>query len=549
MVQADDSLRTQYREIQEHIDRHCRGQCSAAEVKRVSAPLGIYAERDGGYMMRLRRLNGEFPVAAIEHVAAVMEASGTPQAHFTTRCNVQLHGGAPHRVGSVLDAFAGRGMAFRGGGGNTLRSISGPAFAGVSPAGAFDPAPYMQRVWEHLCGYDRAFALGRKFKLAFADAAADGGVCAVQDLGLIAVVQNGLRGFRVLGGGGLGRGAAAGMELVAFLPAERVVQAVTAAVDLFYDRGERENRARARLRFLRRELGDERFRTLYRHYLAESIAPLVSDVTEIDYAALAGALTRFEQDAPSDEAYRSWLKRAVSATRFADAFSVRLFVGGGRLTAGNLRNLAMLLQQIGAHTLRLTARQDALIPLVHRTALPVVHRFVREGTGGNGLDGGAVAGHIVACVGARLCAVGLLDSQAAAARIAAALDTLLDGYAEIRDDVYAGILDGIRLSGCGSCCALSQTAAIGLHGHRMAISGVMTDGYGIHIGGGVAADASWLARTEPEWWIEAEAVDRFIVALVREYLDDYRAGRRRSLRDFMRRKRDGFDPLVYTPHR
>jgi len=545
-TKISDELDAQYRELQDKIQEYQRGGCDAQDVKKRSALLGIYAEKDGAYMTRVRRTGGEISVSELLDTADIMEVNGIDHAHFSARQNMQMHGVPADKVHSTLVAFGNKGMVFKGGGGNTFRSVTGSPYAGISKTEIFDTTPYAKAIWEYIFDYKKAYELGRKFKMGFSSELSDNTNCGVQDLGFMAVIQDGQKGFKVYGGGGLGRGGMLGFVLVPFLPAERALQAVVAAIDLFYDHGDREDRTKARLRFVREKLGQAAYRELYCDYLMKTEAPLLNEINEIDYRQYADRVVVFQDEAPDTPDYRGWLRRAVQETRFDDVVAVRLYIRKGIFKAPDLRALAGILKKVGAPGIRLTAQQDAVIPLVHQSALPVLYRVLREQLQEQAVTDGSFAKHIVSCIGARLCTMGLAESTTAAESIAESLDELFSEYEDIRDEVFEGIIDGIRVSGCGSSCGVNQIAAIGFNGHRKKIDGVLTEIFNIHIGGDITEDGHYFAVTGFDWWVKAKDIGPFVARIVKEYLNDYRAGNTQSLRKYMLQKRDTFDVEQYT---
>jgi sulfite reductase (ferredoxin) len=101
-----------------------------------------------------------------------------------------------------------------------------------------------------------------------------------QDLGLLAVVENGtLVGFNVLVGGGMGmtHGNANTFPHLArpicYVPARAVVGAAEAVVKLFRDHGNRADRKRARIKYLVHDWGVEKFREVLSEYVGAPLAP------------------------------------------------------------------------------------------------------------------------------------------------------------------------------------------------------------------------------------------------------------------------------------
>ncbi|HEV3204340.1 MAG TPA: NADPH-dependent assimilatory sulfite reductase hemoprotein subunit, partial [Gemmataceae bacterium] len=122
--------------------------------------------------------------------------------------------------------------------------------------------------------------LPRKFKMGLAlpqDNCID---VYAQDLGLLAVVENGdILGYNVLVGGGMGM--THGNEntfphlgqTICYVPAKAVVGAAEAVVKLFRDHGNRADRKRARIKYLVHDWGVDKFRHVLADYIGGSVLP------------------------------------------------------------------------------------------------------------------------------------------------------------------------------------------------------------------------------------------------------------------------------------
>ena len=77
----------------------------------------------------------------------------------------------------------------------------------------------------------------------------------IHDLGFIPKIENGVRGFKVMLGGGLGSQPRHADCLYEFLPAEKIIPVTEGVLRVFDRHGERTKRLKARLKFLIKELG------------------------------------------------------------------------------------------------------------------------------------------------------------------------------------------------------------------------------------------------------------------------------------------------------
>ena len=542
-----EHLHTQYSELQEVINKYIGGDVKASDVKHQSALLGIYKERDETIMLRLRMTGGEVTTQNFRDIADIMEDVGIDHGHLSTRQNIQLHGLALEKVEETLKKFYAVHIHTRGGGGNTFRNVITSSKSGVSATEVFDTMPYIKSVWDYVYCYQKAFEFGRKLKVGFTSEPFDDTDAGIQDLGFIPKVVDGKRGFKVYGGGGMGRGGATGIVLFEFLPAEQIIQATVAMIDLFYDHGDRTNRSKARLRFILEKLGEEKFRELYIEYFNNTEIPKnLKDVEDEDYDAYVAGLKKFDQVELDTAEYKGWVKRAVTDTKFGDdVVSVRLFVNHGNFKADDFRRFATLVDSLGTPFVRITLEQDALLPIVHRSALPYLYEALQNKLPNQATTDESFIHHIVSCIGARLCPIGILRSPEAAERIANSLDQLFVDKANLRDELYQQLIGSINVSGCPSSCGRNQSSALGFNGLKKKIDGELTELYQVHVGANISEDGYNLAKTDGRWLVRSDEIGVFVKNVVSSFIDEYEAGRFNTFREYMISCRDEFKVEAY----
>src|SRR3989441_1297635 len=159
-------------------------------------------------------------------------------------------------VEALVRRLGAAGLTTREACGNSVRNITGCPYAGVSEQEPFDVTPYAEAMTRHLLRGPLSSTLPRKFKIAF------GGCCrgdcvggGFHDIGFLARVRDGRRGFRVTIGGGLSTLRRAGFLAHEFLPAEEMFELAEAVLRVFDRTGDRKNKAKARLKFVIERLG------------------------------------------------------------------------------------------------------------------------------------------------------------------------------------------------------------------------------------------------------------------------------------------------------
>jgi sulfite reductase (ferredoxin) len=227
--------------------------------------LGSYPQKQQGkWMQRIPIFGGRIDVhqwRTIVHTAR--RFSPLSPLHLTTRQDVELHDIDETDIPAVYQALNVAGLNTFGACGDCVRNItlcSGCEFH----ENAFDVWPLAKLVREVLFASPALFHLPRKFKISFSGCA---NACArpfINDVGFV-IGSDGL--FRAIGAGSLGVHPQTGIELYASLTPQEVVWLSAAAMELFAELGDRQNRRKARLRHVRQKLGDDAFRSeLHRRF-------------------------------------------------------------------------------------------------------------------------------------------------------------------------------------------------------------------------------------------------------------------------------------------
>ena len=456
-------MKQTYNELKEAFEAYQQGTLTSDKLKPIAAPYGIYEQRNGLFMLRIRVTGGVIACEALKRIADLLEQEGG-YAHLTSRQDIQIHDVPAEKAPRFIAFCDNLGLPFKGGGGNTYRNIVASAYSGVSADSLFDVYPYSLALNQALQASDKALQLPRKLKIGVFASDAERLTAAVQDIGFLAAQQGGKEGFTVYVGGGMGRDSTIGLKLFEFLLAEEIIRVAMAGMELFHDHGDRANRNQARIRFLLRRLGDEVFTKLFLEYYEQAkmrypqllrsqspTQPTPSITTPLApaHAALKGIET--------------WQAIAVSPTRFGeDQVSVRLFVPYGDLCANELRQVADLALHCGLDALTLLPSQDLLMTSVHRSWLPAIYQVLSQQLAGIDLRLTSYKGHILACVGATVCKIGMVDSSAVADAIAKELDRYLPADTPEKVNLLRIVADEVRISGCPNACSGHPVARLGI---------------------------------------------------------------------------------------
>jgi sulfite reductase beta subunit-like hemoprotein len=464
-----------------HLEKFERGEISADEFKVFRLGRGVYGQRQADVqMIRVKIPQGVLTDKGCEVVADVAEKHSRGFCHVTTRQNIQLHHVKLADAEAAMRLLDEAGLTTKEACGNTVRNVTGCALAGVCSGAPFDVTPYGQAVTRHFLRNPFCQALPRKFKMAFSGCETDCAQGAINDVGCIARVKDGVRGFRVIVGGGLSTTPENAHVLEEFVPAERLLATIEAVVRVFDRTGNRENKSRARLKYVLRKLKLEGFRAEYEKELAQIAAQgRLEQPIDASHEVRPDAVLRLSPPAPRSEAapepgFAEFRRTNCLPQRQSGYHAVLVRLVRGDITAAQLRGVARLARQFSDGTVRLTNEQNVLFRFIHEDSLSALHaELVRLELA---LPGARSVEDVTACPGADTCNLAVTRSRELASAVSDRLAGLpLD---DVRD------VD-VKISGCPNSCGQHHVAVFGFHGTMRRVEGQTVPEYQLHLGGGI----------------------------------------------------------------
>ena len=228
---------------------------------------GIYGQRQGGHnqMLRVKIPHGRVEPDQLEMFAHLADEYSRGWGHLTTRQNVQFHFVQLERVTEALRLLAAVGLTSREACGDTVRNVCGCHLAGACPYEVLDITPWAKATTDLFLRNPIAQRLPRKFKVNFSGCATDCGQAMFNDVGVIAVnrpLPDGTvePGFRVFMAGGLGANPHPAQALEEFTPREELLPTIEAILRVQDHHGNRDNKLRARLKWLVDTMGIDELR-------------------------------------------------------------------------------------------------------------------------------------------------------------------------------------------------------------------------------------------------------------------------------------------------
>src|SRR3989441_3086625 len=218
---------------------------------------------DAPGMQRIKIPFGGVTPDQLDTLAELAEEYADGVLHVTTRQDFQLHYVHIDDTPNIMRRLAAVGITTREACGNSVRNVTACPLSGICRTEAFDVTPYAKALTYFLLGHPDTQGFGRKFKPAFSGCEDEAcGLVYMHDLGGVAKIQDGKRGFKLFVGGGLGAVPYQAKVFADFLPVEELLPTAQAIARVFARLGEKQNRARARIKFLVDKLGIEEFRRL-----------------------------------------------------------------------------------------------------------------------------------------------------------------------------------------------------------------------------------------------------------------------------------------------
>jgi sulfite reductase (ferredoxin) len=515
-----------------------RGEITAEQWRVFRLVRGTYGQRqlDDASMIRVKIPQGVLSGEQLHALADVAERYSRGFGHITTRQNVQLHFVKLHDVEPAMRLLADAGLTTREACGNSVRNITACQFAGIAADEPFDVTPYAEALTRFLLRHPLSASLPRKFKIAFEGCSHDHIKLTINDIGWLAQVRDGERGFRVYVGGGTATMTTAAAVLFDFLPAAEMLNVAEAVIRVFHARGDYKHKQRNRMKFLIKAMGWEAFRAAFDEALAEvragggrplifsveppageappdwepAPAPSIDDIVRrVDGAALSGpGILPVRRTLPDrhDAAFAKWERTNVVVQKQQDFVAVTVTVPLGDLSGAQYRVLADLADAYSDGTVRVTAVQNLVFRWVRRSDLAALYRSLQAA--GLGLPDADSIADVTSCPGAESCKLAVTQSRG----LGQAVEHYLRETPALIE--MARTLD-IKVSGCPNGCGQHHIATIGFQGSLRKVDGRAVPQYFIQVGGGIDADRTTFGRLAAK--VPAKRAPQALDRLVRLY--------------------------------
>ena len=475
---------------------------------------GLYTQREEGYdgtftgdentdlleakyfMMRVRCDAGALNVEQLRTIAGISKEFGRNTADLSDRENVQFHWIEVENVPEIWKRLEAVGLKTTEACGDCPRVVLGSPLAGESLDEVLDPTPAIDEIVRRYIGDPKYSNLPRKFKTAISGQ--QDVVHEINDIAFIGVnhPEHG-PGLDLWVGGGLSTNPMLAQRVGAWIPLDEVPDVWEGVVSIFRDYGYRRLRAKARLKFLIKDWGIEKFR----------------EVLETEY------LERPLIDGPAPEKP----KRPIDHVGIQKTRNGHNAVGfapiAGRVSGDILAQVADAAEKAGSDRIRFTPYQKLIIlDVADETLEPLIADL-------DALGLPARPSHwrknLMACSGIEFCKLSFAETRKRSQVLVPELEQRL---ADINSQLDVPIT--ININGCPNSCARSQIADIGFKGQLVDDGeGNQVEGFQVHLGGSLGFDSAFGRKLRQHKVTSVEMGD-YIDRVVRQFVKNRNEGER-----------------------
>ncbi|SFZ90954.1 sulfite reductase (ferredoxin) [Flaviramulus basaltis] len=443
-------------ELANKIELFHNGKIDEEKFRSLRLARGVYGQRqEGVQMIRIKLPYGKVKSNQLRRISEVSDEYSRGRLHITTRQDIQIHYVDLNRTPELWAELERDDVTLREACGNTVRNVTASETAGIDVNEPFDVSPYADALFKFFLRNPICQEMGRKFKVSFSSSDEDTGLSYMHDLGFIAKIQNGVRGFKVMIGGGLGSQPRHADVLYDFLETDKIIPTMEGVLRVFDRHGERKSRAKARMKFLIKDIELDAFKAL-----------VEEEQNAIEFKSVAIDADAYEVSKPvsveapkveikNQAAFDLWKSTNLIPQKQAGYFGIGIKVLLGDFYTDKARLLADLVEKYAAGEIRLSLRQNIVIPFVKEDLIPFFYKELEK-------LGFVEAGYnkavdITACPGTDTCNLGIASSTGIADELERVLKAEYPQYLKNNDLV-------IKISGCMNACGQHNMANIGFQG-------------------------------------------------------------------------------------
>ena len=440
------------------------------EWNAVRTSFALYTEgrKKGTYMIRPRFFESKIDIEDFEYLLDIVQKYCDKRLHLTTRQDFQLHGIEKENLPELLEAISKRGFFTKATCGDSTRAVITPETTGFEEE-VFDVSPHAKIVTDYILNGREFMHLPRKYKIAFSNKEENSLYAKINDIGFQAVIQDGKKGFRVYVGGGIGPISTNAIILREFIEEDEFLYYIHAIRNVFNDHGNRKIRARARLRYVLLNLGEEKFLELCNEYISNFYVEkgdslrvytrkMLDEREILDKEKKLEKIETFsdgentDENVKNDEFAKS--NENIIAGKRKGEYGYYLRPARGNIYKEDGEKLIKFVKSLDYKIeLKLTSFQSILVRGLKKEDLLKLKEIMEKYYGENEFF------NSYSCIGSTTCNVGILDTPPI-------LDYIFKYFENEEKRELTNYLPQIKIAGWPNSCATPQIAKLGFSGRR-----------------------------------------------------------------------------------
>ena len=518
-------------EFQEAVTRYFAGEATLDDVHTAGKKTGVYPERNKAgesYTIRVRIPSGVISYAQLQKITEIAKLYTENRAHITTRQNIQLTGIKLKDAAVILNELMEVGISTLGTTGPGPRNITAPPMSGYEIGETFDIVPYALSAINYLLKSEENLSLAAKYQIGFSNSDKDYGKARISDLGFIADIRDGVKGFRVFGGGGMGGIARSGILLNEFIRDDEIYLYIDAMKRVLNEQAGIETVGmKVRTRHLLNKIGDDEFLKVFNQALLVdklNLGSLKENSTYMEekkYEVEIENSELIEECSDSSPDIENW----VIKTKINGKYVIEYKPQSGNIDSEKINLLTDLISKLDYKTvIRVGMEQNILIIGVKIEDISKFKAILGEELYTNSVP------RVVSCTGNRICRIGITDSR------------------KLSEEIYKNIseisnLPDINISGCPSSCGKHHAAEIGFYGRKRREESGVIDVYRVFLGGNVHESEIEMAKEY------GEITEYNVVPFLRELSDSFKESGKDKFKIFVKENREKIEEIVKRYYR
>lgn len=511
MNNLKEIIKDEIKEFRKFGQKFIDGEMNVADFKKESGGMGVYVERGvKKFAIRLRMPSGVTSLYELNKIYEFAKRYKLDKVHLTTRQAIQLHSMEFEDVCDLMEECLEYNIFTRGSGGNFPRNVALSPLAGVDRDEAFDTTDIALAVGNYFLERVYTYKLPRKLKVSFSGTEKDKGHVTVQDLGFLAVNNNGKNTFTVYAGGGLGMNPKKAVIVEENVDPSDVLFYVEGMVKFFMAEGDYNNKARARVRYILERMGEEEFIKEYKKYVeAEKIN------NELKLNVVSKKITKLGMKTNVEH------KRLYNQKQ-EGLYSVYIHPLGGQLKIDDLKILCEFLKDKEDIDLRLAMVEGLYVRNLNgKEAEELLEISEKFSENFNVMQS-------VSCIGLPICQMGRCNSQKL-------LKSIVDYLKE--KNYQNDVLPRIYISGCPNSCAVHEIGAVGFMGLKVKSGGEFKEAFRLYIGGRTTVGKTELGIEKGDFL--PERIPEFLYRLSKKLEE-----RKIKFMDYINEEEEEFNDLI-----